>query len=467
MDVGRGIMRRRLALAIFAGVALWAMPAAAEWSASLPMFAACKPATPPELPQRWRAVGLMLPFLQGQLDVGEFVYDAALPAMRATVYGLESGAVDLLITDNDTYVLSGPHAAPTHCASMGPKLRPPSPQWLASESVCVGEAPLGSQAVQWWQKGGFEPARYWISSETRLPWRTSFVSRALDPTIVGDYAMTYFAAFTPLPQTNLAALRDQCAATAKHGSAEAAAGVPTARELMAIGNDAAEAERKERIAELIPGVSHGACARATPLRWPDRFVMTAMVTPIKMNDTPSSALIYYDWTEAQTQLILPFQGRPPVLQGVISLKPRLGYRLRHRSSGANDTCAADLPGIVRPDWMTAASCECKAVLAQNSALSSHAPSEILSCPIKGQGGRIMWSWYETDGRPIMFVEAAPQSGGVMLADYNDWVPGQTGKAADFALPDSCAAVTNSGHSQAVAAPSFSNTSCSDCHTTTW
>ena len=464
MGAQRTDRRLRLWLAIAAGVFVWTVPASAEWSASLPMLAACRPATPPELPQRWHAVGLMMPFLDGQLDVGEFVYDGALPAMRATVYGLQSGAVDLLITENDTYLLSGPHRSPTQCTALGRKLRPPSAQWLATESVCVGEAPLEEQAVQWWQKGGFEPARYWVSTGSRLPWRTSFVSRALDPAIIGDYAMTYFPAFTPLPQTDLAALRDRCAATAKPGGAGISAAVPTARELMAIGDEAGEAERKERLAALIPGLSHGACARVNPVRWPDRFVMTAMVTPIKVNDNPYSALIYYDWNGAQTQLVLPFHGSPPILQGIISLKQQVGYRLRHHQSG-KDTCAADLPGIVRPDWMTAASCECKGVVGRDSTLSPHGDSQILSCPIKGQGGRIMWTWYATNGRPIMFVEAMPQSGGVMLADYGDWVPGQTGRASDFELPKICTPANDQDHAPAGDAPSFSGVSCSDCHTT--
>jgi hypothetical protein len=61
---------------------------------------------------RCRAV--VLPFLQGQIEVAELVYDDALPAMRrASVYGLKSGALDFLITDADTYVLAGPHNSPT------------------------------------------------------------------------------------------------------------------------------------------------------------------------------------------------------------------------------------------------------------------------------------------------------------------------------------------------------------------
>ncbi|MFY9836328.1 MAG: hypothetical protein WAK55_07615, partial [Xanthobacteraceae bacterium] len=147
----------------------------------------------------------MMSFEQGQLDVGEFVFDGGLPAMRATVYGLQSGAVDLLITDNDTYVIHGPHHSPTDCTSLGPRLGPPSPQWLSEKSVCVGESPVASRPVQWWQKIGTDVARHWVSTETRLPLRSWFLRRSLDPAIIGDYAMTYFPTFTPLPQTDLMA----------------------------------------------------------------------------------------------------------------------------------------------------------------------------------------------------------------------------------------------------------------------
>jgi hypothetical protein len=249
---------RRIAIWLAAsGVALsWYLPAAADSSASLPTFAACIPATPPELPARWRAISVMMPFLQGQLDVGEFVYDAALPAMRATVYGLKTGAVDLLITDRDTYVLAGPHGSPSQCTSLGARLRVPAAQWLTGDSACVGESPLGDRAVQWWNTSGFDQARYWVAKDTRLPWRSLFLRRALNPAIIGDYAMSYFSAFTPLPETNLSTLRDFCAASAQHYSGELP-DVPTARDLMAVPNpDAdAEAERAERIASLVPGLS--------------------------------------------------------------------------------------------------------------------------------------------------------------------------------------------------------------------
>jgi hypothetical protein len=406
----------------------------------------------------------MMPFLQGQIDVGEFVYDGSLSAMRATVYGLKSGNVDLLITDDDTYVLIGPHHSPTQCLSLGPRLRVPTAQWLTMDAVCVGESPLAGRALQWWHTTGFDLARYWITKDTRLPWRALFLRRSLNPAIIGDYAMDYFSAFTPLPETNLSALRDFCAANSRQYSGDLP-GVPMARDLMAVPNSAATAERAERVARLIPGLSHEACVRMAPIRWPDRYVTTAMVTPIQFNDIPYSALIYYDWNQTGTQLILPFQGQPPVPQGVISLKKNVGYRLRLPPKG-NGTCAAVLPGLVKPDWMTAASCECQAVIEHNSMLSPNADSQILSCPIKAQGQRIMWSWYTTNGRPIMFTEAMPEGGGVMLADYHDWLPGETARPGDLQLPNACVGLDN-GSGPSGAGPTFSNVSCSDCHTTPW
>lgn len=221
----------RLAIVVLA-ILGWCAPAAAEWSAALPVFSACKPSTPPELPARWRAVGLMMPLLDGEIDVGEFVYDSTLPAMRASVYGLKSGAVDLLITKDDTYLIDGPHNSPRRCISLGRKLRPPEPQWLGRDARCVGEAPL-------------------------------------------------------------------------------------------------------------------------------------------------------------------------------------------------------------------------------------ADSQILSCPIKLQGRRVMWNWYTTGERPIMFTEAQPEGSGVMLADYHDWLPGQAVPPKNFDLPNACKATRSE------AGASFSNPSCSDCHSTLW
>ncbi len=191
---------------------------------------------------RWRAVGLMTPFLAGQIDVGEFVYDASVPAMRASVYGLELGAVDLLITDQDTYI-PGPHSAPTRCTALGRKLRVPPTQWLSSEAVCFGETPVANRLVQWWQSPRPDASAtwHWFSTQDRLPWRSLFLARSPDPAMIGDYAMTNFAAFAPLSETDLPALRDMCAKRPEAARVKDLPDAPTARELMAIRNEAAEA----------------------------------------------------------------------------------------------------------------------------------------------------------------------------------------------------------------------------------
>ena len=329
------------------------------------------------------------------------------------------------------------------------------------------KSPVAGQAVQWWQKSGFNIARYWVRSGSRLPWRSLFLKRALEPAIIGDYAMTYFPTFTPVRETNLASLKSFCAANAKPARGVELPATPTVRELMAIGNTSANAERQKRIGELIPGLNHEDCAHMALAEWPDRYITTAVVTPISIQDAPYPTLIYYDWSGAQTQLVLPFHNYPPALQGVLSLKKSVGYRMKFSHSAKPSVCKSDVPGIVRPDWMKAASCSCKGVIRHNASLGAETETQILSCPIKNQSPRIMWSWYTTKGRPVLFMEAEPDSGGVMLADYNDWVPGQTGRASDFELPPACTPVSDPRAEEADAGPNFSNPSCSDCHTTRW
>lgn len=247
-----------------------------------------------------------------------------------------------------------------------------------------------------------------------------------------------------------------CAASAEHR--DVASPTPTARDLMAFTNSDAVAEREQRIGQLIPGLSRGACPRMHAARWPDRFVATAIVTPIQMTENPYSSMMYYDWNDAHALVVLPFQSNPPVLQGIISLREHVGYRQRFAGRGV---CAAVLPGAVKPDWMTSASCKCRAVVERNSPLSPGTDSQILSCPIKLQGRRVMWNWYTTGERPIMFMEAQPEGSGVMLADYHDWLPGRAVPPKNFDLPNACQATRSE------AGASFSNPSCSDCHTTPW
>src|SRR5262249_51703101 len=152
-----------------------------------------------------------------------------------------------------------------------------------------------------------------------------------------------------------------------------------------------------------------------------------------------------------------FQNMPPSLKAVVALKKNVGYRIYPQPSGP--VCEAVYPGLVRPDWMKAAWCQCKGVIDPNPALSPNAVTQILMCPIKWQRHRMMWSWYTDKERPVMFVEAGARGdGGVMLADYQQWLPGEKITPKNFDLPKECVAPD-----KAVRAPgshdTLANTSC--------
>jgi hypothetical protein len=199
-----------------------------------------------------------------------------------------------------------------------------------------------------------------------------------------------------------------------------------------------------------------------PVRWPDHFVMTAVISPINFAEDPNPALIYYDWETTKTQLAVMFHGRPPKPEGLVSLKYGVGYRLLRTPRGP--TCDAVYPGMVRPDWMTVAACQCRGVLDHNRELSPRDVTQILSCPIRGQQHRIMWNWYTSNGKPVMFKEAGPEGGGLMLADYYDWLPGQKIPPKDFDLPPICAPISEASRAAAGGHNTLANPSCTDCHT---
>jgi hypothetical protein len=410
----------------------------------------------------------MLPFVRRQLDVGEFVYDASLPAMRATIYGLESGAIDLLITQTETYQLSGPHDDPDGCVALGRKFNVPAAQWLTSKAVCEGEAPVQATPVEWWKMPGSEDRaqRQWYRTDTRLPWRTMYPSPSPEPAVIGEYGMTYFPTFAPLAETNLARLRNFCAANA-HKVTGAAATASTARELMAAGPDIADAERAERIQALIPGLSRQACTAMTMPRWPDQFVMTGILSSIPAKWTPLPSLIFYDWKGAATLFAYMHEARsvPPVIELVSVLTPGVGYAMERLPNGAF-ACAARSPGVVRPDWMTWAGCECQGVIDHNPDLGPQEVSQIRACPVKNQDLRVNWAWYTAQGRPILFMEPGAVGNGINVADYEQWLPGVTMAKEAFEVPQLCthaeeAGLPPVGHGL----PAETTVSCSACHTT--
>lgn len=446
-----------------------APPSTAQDAKSLPMFSACQPGTMPQLPERWRATALLIPFLRQQIDVGEFVYDGSLPAMRATVYGLESGAVDLLITEGETYQLGGPVEAPDSCVSLGHKYSPPARQWLGNDAVCDGEAAIANKSVQWWKTPTPDGRTnwQWYAADTRLPWRVLMANKSFTPAVIGDYGMSYFPSFTPVAATELARLRDLCAAKAQKATGAAKTAL-TARDLMTVAPDIGAAERAKKIQALIPGVSQKACpAGPPPPRWPDNFVVTGILSPVQFKWTPLPGLLFYDWQDAGTLFAYLYQARsaPPAVEIISVLTKGIGYSVERQANGRL-VCAAKAPGVLRPDWMANAGCECKAAIAPNPALGTSEASYIRACPIKAQGLRTIWSWYSGNGTPILFAEPGATSAGLNIADYHRWSPGAKMARETFEVPELCTRAAElglppvgHGLTGTAAFP------CSDCHVT--
>jgi hypothetical protein len=457
-----GILVIGLALSAVAGN----RRAAAAENTALPIMLACRPDTVPTLPERWHAIGLMLPLLRQQLDVGEFLYDGSIPAMRATMYGLESGAVDLLITETQTYQINGLPDSPSSCTALGRQYTPPTTGWLAEKPVCDGEAPVGNKLVQWWKTpdANGRAQWQWYTADGRLPWRTMFSSRVSEPAVIGDYGITYFPTFEPLTETPLARLRDFCAAHAQKPSPKQLAAT-TARDLMSISPDIRD--RAARIQSLIPGLSLNACKSVTAPRWPNQYVMTAILSPIPVKYTPLPTMLYYDWEHAGTLYAYLYKSRtlPPELEMVSVLTKGVGYGLERLPNGIF-ACAAKSPGVVRPDWMIAAGCECKGVIDRNPQFGAGEVSQIRACPVKGEGFHVNWSWYTNEGRPILFAEPDAIGMGLNVADYYRWLPGEPMPPESFALPQQCTRAEEVGlPAVGNGLPAATTANCSDCHTT--
>ena len=434
-----------------------------EVSLPYPTFSSCASASPPVLPQRWHAVAVMAPFEDSQLDVGEFVYDAAIPALRATVSGVEFGMIDLLITNEDTFRLTGPRQSPTACASSGPVFKPPSRQWLSEKAQCVGKAPLISGLMEWWKMPSENDAAtwHWYKANTRMPWRTSRITPSNNPAVIGGYAMVNFTTFEQLPRTNLAALRDFCRSQTVAPASDASTSVKSARALLeAQPETARDAEGPARAASLISGLDRGACLRVKPPRWPARFEMTAMMISTNFQNGPYLAEVFYDWQGAHAMLTRLHNPQTPSSKATLDglLTGDVGYHVTRDESGAA-ACERAYPGLIRPDWMTSDRCQCRGVIKNNPALDRKETIEIYSCPVKPSG--VFWSWYNTVGRPITFRSTAVIPAGLTLADYYRWTSKSGFPTEILDLPSTCNKNPLFGSSSAA-----DFTSCAGCHKVT-
>ena len=326
----------------------------------------------------------MLPYLRQQLAVGEFVRDGSVPAMRATLYGLESGTVDLLITDKETYRLEGPHDAPNACTALGHKYNPPGDSWLSPKSACDGEAPVGTKNTQWWKTAGPDGRAVWqwYRTDNRLPWRIMFPTRNAEPAVIGDYLLDLFHIVRagqgnqsrrlarPLRRQGAEARRGgRC----RHYRARIDGGRQGHRRVRT-GNAHCIAHSRRKPASMFAGDDD---ELAEPVRHDRR------ADPDSVPVHPLPSMIYYDWDEAGTMVGMMNSPHPCRRRSNLkSVQTKgVGYGIERRPNSAF-ACRAATPGVVRPNWMISAGCTCSAVIDHNPELGPDETSVIRACPSK-------------------------------------------------------------------------------------
>lgn len=425
---------------------------------SLPQLQQCRSTSRPLLPEKWQATFLMAPFSKGQLVLSRIVYDASLPAMRVTLYGVRRGSQDYFISDDRTYALQSDGGAVTQCRDLGDTDWQPLPRdWLAPQSQCVGSAPIGETAVDWW-KTPIEPApaSYWIwyKASDGTPFRLVFPARGDQLGIFSEYAVSHQVAFEPLSQTNLGAIANAC-----RGAPPADSRRSLRERLDAMAQAPERADRE--IAALMPELA--ACP-ADPLpTWPGKLALTGLMTPADASEDPYPTEVLYDWSVPgqRTRVFFP-SGSGFAAQDALLVGPR-GYNvIYHRQGGPGPTCVPVLPGAIRPEWAARAPCSCEAMITGRTALTPYGAARILACPLAVP--RAAWAWYTLDGRPMSFlVTSLPGDQGLGLfavLDYRDWLPGHAFPASVFDRPGQCQAPPPRAGMRGAAGPPAS---CSACH----
>jgi hypothetical protein len=457
----------RVWAALAAACALGSSGAAAQEQEPMlprPAVQACSSnASQSALPERWRASYLMAPFTTGQLVLGDITYDASLPAMRVTLFGLRRGALDLLVVGTDTYLLDRSDGNSPACRRLGDtgwRLLPRN--WLTPQSQCVGSAPIGVTDVDWWKTPAERaPAGYWIWTKTddQTPFRVVFPSPSNRLAPLSRFAMSYQARFEPLQESGLGAMVETCAG---HSSSHAEAAPQDLQQLID-AMESADDRADDAIASVMPALS--ACPAVPFTQWPEQAGITGFLTPFDVNQNPSPAEVIYDWTIPAQRTRTFFPPNAPVGARDALLLDGRGYDVTYRR-GAGPVCTATLPGTVRPDWQDRAPCSCEAAIRAGTPLSPHGPTRVLRCPLASP--RVAWAWYTLDGRPDVFmVTSLPGDEGAGLFavfDYREWLPGTRAPRTAFETPPQCTAAASGNASAVPPAPSMQpRRDCATCH----
>jgi len=420
-----------------AAVMLWATAAAAQAPAlPLPSLGLCQAASHPQLPDKWRASYLMAPFSNAQLILGDFRYDGTHPALRASLYGLKGGALDLLLAGEATYVLTAHGSQILACENLGDTGWRPWPRdWLHSRSQCAGSAPIATTSVDWWKTPiEPQPSSYWIWYKTsdQTPFRLVFPFPNPRLAVLGEFALSYQVRFGKLASPDLAPALAACQAKSAVNEDPRRA---LAERLAALSS--ARGTPSSQIKELMPELA--ACPAGALPRWPQRLALTGLMTPFDFSETAYPTEVLYDWSiPAQRSRIYFPADSTSSMQDALMLEGG-GTNVTHYREQA-PICRGALPGTIRPDWAERAPCSCEAMINGKTPLTPHGTTRIIACPLASP--RAAWGWYARDDRPLAFAVTSLQgdedSGLFAVLDYQDWAPATEGFGRGvFDRPTNC------------------------------
>ena len=430
----------------------------------VPVMAACTSKTPPVLPASWQTGAVLQHFSDGELVVGNLVYDAAAAALRFSLIGLTGGSADYLLTSGgNLFSLSGGYPAPTKCELVAKTaLSVPPRSWNNADSTCVGEAPVDDTAMVWWkhkvpeispQPSGANWFFYHADQPSNL-FRSMFQKPSTDFGIVGEFALSYFPGFHEVTATGVGSLVNLCKRATKPSNPHFDPGSVAAL----LKPDSIPAEQQPGLlGAWVPGLQK--TDPATPPPWPDQVAATALMVSVNYCYAPFPTRVYYDWTHAsQNTTMFWNQGAavPPECAGdeffatkalLYGTKPQApsetGYAIPENVGVGPITCVQALPGMPRPDWMKFGGCTAKAALAPNTSLNHrNEPLKIVHCPITPPNvvpAMAFWAWYFQSGTPLAFMQTNATTGGtgLNLADYFQWKPGAVARAGTYDLPALC------------------------------
>ena len=419
----------------------------------------CQGNSHPMLPQKWRGVYLMMPFTPTQLVLSEIVYDGTLPAMLVRLYGVRSGAAELLVVGKKTYLLAGGDGG--HCTELTGRRWAPLPQDLLAEGArCVGSAPISETNVQWWKSPTTpRPLTDWIwfKASDRSPFRLQFQKPNDRLSILSAFALSTQVAFEALPESNLATISSACQAAAT--STERPMSVDQVLDSMQHAPQTANSDLRRLFPELA-----SSCPASQRPSWPETLGMTMFLTPLNFNTNPIPTEVQYSWKDRsqRTRMFWPTES-PTAYEDALMVAAH-GYSVTHKRGGQVQ-CIPALPGTPRPSWLADAPCTCEGVIEGVTPLTPYGSVEILRCPATPP--RLFWTWHTREGRPMLFMvtptNANESTALITLADYYTWVPGFVADAGTFARPAQCPDL--SGRPQAKTPPTRSSEPCGRCHLT--